>query len=202
MVNKKYNNYLKFDKPRSIMLHTILSSIVDSNINGSFAELGVYKGDTALIINEYAKNRNVYLFDTFDGFVLKDLKKENINEKLIDNFLDTSDMYVLERLANSIGSGNVIIKKGYFPDTAKGLESEMFSFVHLDADLKEPIEQGLLFFWPKLVCGGVLVIHDYISKKYPNVKKVLDTFFQNKQEIIYTLMGTVTGSAVIYKCKG
>jgi len=45
-------------------------------------------------------------------------------------------------------------------------------------------------------------VHDYISKKYPGVKIVVDDFFSKKQEIVYTLMGTVTGSAIIFKNRG
>jgi len=142
------------DKPRSRMLHTTLQMIVDNKIDGSFAEVGVFKGETAVIINKYAKNKKLYLFDTFEGFMAQDLSKEVLDKNKIDDFTDTSEQYVSEKLANTRGYGEVVIKKGYFPESAKGLENEHFAFVHLDADLKEPIQQGLIYFWPKLAEGG------------------------------------------------
>jgi O-methyltransferase len=172
--------------------------IVDSNIKGSFAEVGVYKGDTAVILNKYAKKRNLYLFDTFEGFSQKDLILEQLDENNIDNFNDTSIDYIMEKFTYFKGYGKIKIRKGYFPQTAKDINKK-FAFVHLDADLKEPIQQGLSFFWPKLTKGGIIVIHDYTSKKYPGVKIVVDKFCKKRKIFIYTLMGTNVGSAVIMK---
>jgi O-methyltransferase len=41
---------------------------------------------------------------------------------------------------------NCIIKKGFFPETAKGLE-DTFAFVSIDADLYEPIYNGLIYLY-------------------------------------------------------
>ena len=74
---------------------------------------------------------------------------------------------------------NVIIKKGYFPQSVigdKNLENESFCFVSLDADLYKPILEGLKFFYPKMVKGGVIVIDDYYSQLYSGVKKAVDEF--------------------------
>jgi O-methyltransferase len=42
---------------------------------------------------------------------------------------------------------NCIVRKGYFPETAEDLEDE-FVFVSIDADLYEPIYNGLCYFYP------------------------------------------------------
>jgi O-methyltransferase len=54
---------------------------------------------------------------------------------------------------------NCVIKKGYFPETAEGVE-EQFAFVSIDADLYEPIYQGLVYFYPRLEKGGYIFVHD------------------------------------------
>lgn len=69
-----------------------------------------------------------------------------------------------------------IIKKGYFPETARGLEEERFIFVNLDFDLFHPILEGLRFFYPRMVCGGVIVVHDFYSPGCPGVKEAIDVF--------------------------
>ena len=45
-------------------------------IQGSVAECGVYLGDFAYFINKYFSNRTMYLFDTFEGFDVRDVEKE------------------------------------------------------------------------------------------------------------------------------
>lgn len=45
---------------------------------------------------------------------------------------------------------NIIIKKGFFPDTAVDIE-DTFCFVHLDMDIYQSTMDGLHFFWSKMV---------------------------------------------------
>ena len=40
-------------------------------------------------------------------------------------------------------------------------EDMVFALVHLDCDLYAPMRAGLEFFYPKLVPGGFMIIHDY-----------------------------------------
>ena len=68
-----------------------------------------------------------------------------------------------------------VIRKGYFPETAEGLE-ESFCFVNLDFDLYQPIMAGLEYFTPRMVKGGVILIHDYFSETFKGVKKAVQEF--------------------------
>ena len=55
-----------------------------------------------------------------------------------------------------------MIRKGFFPRTIEEAEkNEKFCLVSLDADLYEPILEGLRFFYPRLSQGGYILIHDY-----------------------------------------
>lgn len=60
---------------------------------------------------------------------------------------------------------NCVIRKGYFPETADGLEME-FCFVNLDMDLYEPILERLRFFYPRMVNGVAILVHDYIMRDF------------------------------------
>lgn len=71
---------------------------------------------------------------------------------------------------------NCVIKKGWFPQSALGVEDE-FCFVNLDADLYEPILAGLRFFYPKMLRGGVILIHEYFSNGYVGVREAVSEFF-------------------------
>lgn len=127
----------------------------EKKIEGSVAELGVYRGDFARVINGIFSDRKLYLFDTFEGFSDEDLNFEIEHDLLtneIGKFSNTSVDYVLNKMPYR---QNCIIRKGYFPETAIGLEEECFAFVNIDVDLYKPIIAGLEWFWPRLVSGGV-----------------------------------------------
>lgn len=74
---------------------------------------------------------------------------------------------------------NVIIRKGFFPSTFLGLEEQKFIFVNLDFDLYAPIYAGLELFYPRMVKGGIILIHDYFTEIYHGVKVAVDDFEKN-----------------------
>lgn len=145
-----------------------------NHIMGSVAEAGVFRGEYAKEINRVFPDRNCYLFDTFTGFDEKDigLEKESSMVKEGSYMRSTSEELVLSRMPYP---DKIIIKKGYFPDTAVGIE-DSFAFVNLDMDLYQPTLSGLKFFYPKMEFGGVILIHDYFSEGYPNVKNAVAAF--------------------------
>ena len=50
--------------------------IYEQNLNGSVAECGVFRGDSAKYINEFFPDKKLYLFDTFEGFSETDIEYE------------------------------------------------------------------------------------------------------------------------------
>lgn len=138
-------------------------------VPGAIAELGVYKGDFSLELRRQFPGRTLYLFDTFEGFNADDIKIEtagSFSQSNSGDFTDTSAEYVLGRFDDT---SDIVLKKGYFPDTAAGLENEVFAFVSLDADLYAPTLAGLEFFYPRLSHGGAILLHDYGSRRFSGV---------------------------------
>jgi len=160
------------------------------------AELGVYKGKFARYINQYFPERRLYLFDTFEGFDNRDIAKEKSDNfsKGDQDFSDTSVAAVLQLMPFP---GQCQPVKGFFPESAKGIE-DSFVFVSLDADLYEPIYSGLQFFYPKLVQGGYIFIHDYNNDQYKGAKKAVQQFCK-EQQIGYVPLPDAGGSAIISK---
>lgn len=141
---------------------------------GSIAEAGVYQGLFAKEMNRRFSDRTCFLFDTFEGFSAKDYpyEKETSMTEGVNYLKKTSAEFVLEQMPYP---ECVVIKKGYFPDTASGIE-DLFVFVNLDMDLYKPTIEGLRFFYPKLVKGGIILIHDYFTEIFPNVEKAVADF--------------------------
>ena len=171
-----------------------IDNINNTNIPGAFAEIGVYQGYTSNIIHMLAPNRVLYLFDTFEGFPNQDL-----DGRSDDRFQDTGIDLVKSLIGNM---DNIEIRKGYFPETAQGLENEIFAFVMLDADLYMPTLKGLELFYNKLSPGGYIFLHDY-SASTPDgheTYKAVNDFMIDKQEGIVCIPDR-WGSAIICKNK-
>ncbi len=140
------------------------------------AEGGVYQGDFAKEINKCFPNNTIYLFDTFEGFDERDVKKEHEEGFSIfdKNHLNIKGVeVVLEKMPYP---DRVEIRKGYFPETAVGLDDGKFQFVNLDFDLYNPTLEGLRFFYSKLEDNGVILIHDYFNPGYTGIKQAVDDF--------------------------
>ena len=193
---KRQNFVFETDYIRASALELIANEIYDKNILGNVAELGVYRGDFAKYINMVFPDKKLYLFDTFEGFDTRDVKTEieyNYSTGKQD-FSETNVELVLEKMNNR---QNCIIKKGYFPETAIGI-NETFSFVSIDVDLYEPMYKGLQFFYEKLNTGGYIMVHDYNNKEYSGIKIALRKFSEEKK-VPYFPICDAWGSAVIMK---
>ena len=148
---------------------------------GSVAEAGVFQGEFAKHINAFFPDRKLFLFDTFEGFDKKDIdleKQYKFSDAKEKHLNITSVEMVLSKMKYL---DQVVIKKGYFPDTAKDID-EKFVFVNLDMDLYKPTLEGLRFFWPKMVKGGIILIHDFFSTEYAGVNKAIELFVRETPE--------------------
>lgn len=140
----------------------IAEMIKERNIEGDCAELGVYKGTFSALIKKWFPNKKMFLFDTFEGFSVEEIVKErqrgSNSETFLNAFKDTS-VELVEKNIND--NTNLIIKKGIFPDTTQDMEKNEFAFVSIDVDLEESIYNGLKWFYPRIVDGGIIMLHDY-----------------------------------------
>lgn len=137
------------------------------DVPGAAAELGVYRGDFARCMNALLPERKLYLFDTFSGFAPEEAS--GYGEGFVRAHQNTAVDRVLSALPHP---EQAVVRPGYFPQTAKGLE-ERFALVSLDVDLEESTYAGLRWFLPRMEPGGYLLLHDYNSPKLPGVRAAL-----------------------------
>lgn len=147
------------NNPRIASLEVASREIYDKKIQGAVAEAGVYRGGFAAYINQFFRDRSLYLFDTFEGFTARDIEKDKANGYTLRNAGYYGDTSVDLVLKNMPFADKVVIRKGNFPDTATGI-NEQFCFVSLDMDLYQPIKSGLEYFHPRLTGGGYIFVHD------------------------------------------
>jgi len=188
------NNY--FDYVRIATLELISFEINSKKLTGNIAELGVYKGKFGRYINQFFPDRRFYLFDTFEGFDKRDVKKEQM-EKYSSGEQDFSDTSVEKVLKIMPHPDKCVPVKGFFPESAKNIE-DSFVFVSLDADLYEPTYNGLSYFYPRMVHGGYVFVHDFNNDAYKGARKAVERFC-DENHINYLPIPDSMGSAVIVK---
>ena len=145
---------------------------------GAVAECGVFTGAFAAVINRCFPGRRLWLFDTFDkpdlGACVPDVRRKLPHPE------------------------QAVFKQGLFPDTAMtdpGLQTCSFLFVNLDFNLYAPTLDGLAFFYPKLVRGGAILVHDTLTS--PDVNEAVACFCNNAN--VHALPAGDGFSAVIMK---
>ena len=188
---KKYTDRIRF---YNIWLQ--IRRIEQDQVEGDFAELGVYKGETAKIIRLCAPKRKLHLFDTFDGFPAGDLADETgkASGYTSRHFADTS----VEKVQGLLGfSKSIVFHKGYFPDTTTGLEDVTFAFVSMDVDLAKPTKAGLEYFYPRMAPGGCILIHDY-NNDWPELVNAVNNYVNNIPESLIPL-ADADGTVMIVK---
>ncbi len=195
--NNKHNNGGDIARLWSFILNC--KQIITEDIKGDFAELGVWRGNTAAILAHYASltNKKLLLFDTFEGFKKEDLT--GIDAKQTIAFDNTS----IEMVKTNIGNNNnaCIYIKGFFPDSInENHSSRQYSIVSLDCDLYAPTKAGLNFFYKRMPKGAMFFLHDYSSLFWEGSKLAIDEFCKEKNEYVI-LMPDKSGSAFIRKSK-
>jgi len=194
-----------FTKSRYRFLLDQAEIIYTNNINGSVAEVGVWRGDYARYINSYFFDRDLYLFDTFaeydsayDEHDIREDEKRNLCGTLLSDpnvFRDTSIEYVRSILPYP---EKAIFKVGYFPESASNVDCK-FAFVNLDVNLYSTTLKALEFFYPKMSKGGVILCHDFFSWDVEPGASIAVKEFCNKYSICYIAIGDRLSVAII-KC--
>lgn len=137
------------------------------------AEAGVYRGGTARLICEVKGAARLHLFDVFETLQAPAPSDSEAAREISGYFgpFHARESQVAELLAPY---DCVALHAGCFPDTARVLDDERFSFVHLDLDLESGTSDALEFFYPRLLPGGFLIGDDY---NMAGVRRAFDRYF-------------------------
>lgn len=153
------------------------NEIKQKNVEGDIAEVGVFKGTFAKLINATFQNKKFFLFDTFESFENEEFEEEVLKGRCTQNFremfLGTSVKSVVDKM---IFPEKCFPRIGFFPDTALGLEDTKFAFVSIDVDLEKSILEALRFFYPRLNQGGAIFVHDYNNRFLGGVKDAVKKY--------------------------
>ncbi|MDO4328771.1 MAG: TylF/MycF/NovP-related O-methyltransferase [Lachnospiraceae bacterium] len=166
-------------------------------VAGNVAELGCYQGDLAWQFNILMPDRKLYLFDTFEGFDERDIAKEqelNCSPAKIGQFSQAKEERLMERMPVP---EQVIVKKGWFPESAFDMEDEKFALVHIDACLYQPTYCGIQFFFPRMSQGGVILLSGYEDTSYTGVRRAVQDLEEKYGAFLLLPLGDLKGTVMI-----
>lgn len=147
------------------MLHKVCEiSMQCLDIDGDIAEVGVWRGSVGIVFGEIFENKNIYLFDTFDGIPYSnahdnmhrqgDFGKNDRNPNYFTSFDEVKETLSIYK--------NIQLYQGIFPsDTSRYIIDKKFSLVHLDVDVYQSYYDSLNFFYPRMNNGGLILFDDY-----------------------------------------
>ena len=178
-----------------------------AHVSGAVAEVGVELGYTSEMLNRTFPDSKLYLYDSFDGFddaaIMEEGEKFGLPLDFSDRWRmrrpepDVCRQLVLRRLPNR---ENVVVRQGLFPNTAYENDSDVvFAFVVLDVDLYKTTLEGIEFFWPRLVNGGYLMVHDYNTDYLKGVHDAVADAEEKLGNFIRVPIPDEGGSLVIQK---
>ena len=169
------------------------------DLPGAVAEAGVFKGYFSRLINSKFRGDRLYLFDSFEGFIVEEAEYEqssgHCDKEFVEIFKDTSVETVLEKMPYK---EQCVVKKGFFPQSAEGIE-EVFKFVSIDFDFEQSIYDALKWFYPKMVVGGCIFIHDYNEPSLLGVKRAVQKYEREVGSLIKIPIADKCGTLIVYK---
>ena len=170
----------KVTEDRCYVLYTLSKHSLE--IDGDFAECGVYKGGTSFLLSTVIKNskkqKQFHLFDTFQGMPKSANDDPSVHKE--SDFNDTSETHV----KNFLKDFNFVkLHAGLIPSTFEDINEKNFSFVHIDVDLFQSVFDCCNFFYKRMNPGGIMIFDDYGFKGYQlAARKAVDDFFSDKSE--------------------
>jgi len=195
--DKKFSDF--YDKYVGKNVHSydrkyFLSQLVKltKHLGGDIAECGVFEGASSYLMFERIENqqKKMHLFDSFEGL--------SAPNDIDGGYWSEGSLSVSEKTVrgNLPDSERILYYKGWIPEKFHQVDKIKFSFVHLDVDLYQPTYDSLVFFYPRMEPGGIIVCDDYGFDSCPGAKRALDEFFLDKIEKIIKVP---TGQAFIIK---
>jgi len=196
---RKVVNYTICNRNRTFATINAVEFIIKNKIDGDLIECGVYKGGQImamiLTLNQLNEERNIYLYDTFDGMprpedwekrLIKNSPKaiEKFNRYKIDNHRSSWCKASIEEVEKNIStikynSNKVHFIKGMVEDTLPKSNHEKIALLRLDTDFYFSTKIELEMLYPLLDRKGILIVDDY--GHWSGAKKAVDEYiFDNK----------------------
>lgn len=183
-------------KERVFALCDSVRYLVRNSIPGDVVECGVWKGGSmmaaAMVLMKLQAERNLWLFDTFDGMppstnVDVDYHGKTVADRMSNDGIAPGEKWVygaldeVRRNLRSTGYPDTRISfvEGKVEDTIPAKAPDTIALLRLDTDWYESTYHELQHLYPRLVVGGVLIIDDY--GHWAGARKAVDRYIEENR---------------------
>lgn len=161
-----------FDKLK-LLADTYLSV---AHLPGDIADLGVMQGGTSLVLRRLAPDKNLHLFDTWNGTPYDDPLCHHKKGEWSASLEDCKKLVGEDKLTHywqgvfpyDMGLSKPGINLAAVPDS--------YCFVYIDMDTEQATRDALEFFWPRMVSGGKILLDDFGWEPCAGVQKAVEEF--------------------------
>lgn len=176
--------------------HEAVKYITEHGIEGAITECGVWRGGSTMamlytLLNRQVTNRDIYLYDTFEGMSEPGEADRAYSGDAASTLLEKSDrndprsvwcyadLEDVQRNILSTGypADRIQFVKGKVEDTIPSTIPEKIALLRLDTDWYESTLHELEHLYPRLQSGGVLLIDDY--GHWQGAKKAVDEYIRD-----------------------
>ena len=164
------------------------------DLPGDVVEFGCYEGDTSILLADVLREQPdkwLYLYDSFEG-----LPEKTAEDKSADGWrfqageLKASPDTVRSKF-KKYDLPEPVIVKGWFNELENSDLPAEISFALLDGDFYESIKTSLELVAPRMVVGGVIVVHDYRNARLPGSALAVNEFLaEHKGEYTFRIAAT------------
>lgn len=159
-----------------------ISKLVQTT-KGAFIECGFGMGKSFSAISYLAESsgREIYGFDTFEGFPRIESKDISLRNPKKGQW-NVRTLKEAERQIKSLGISNLKFEliKGPVEVTIPAFTAKNYklqiALLHIDLDLYSGYQIALEKFYPFLTSGSIICIDDYNQAKWPGCQKAVDEF--------------------------
>ena len=208
-------------KPYTITGYERIYSLIESvryilhnDIKGDFIECGVFKGGSMMaialtLLDEGIKDRELYLFDTFEGMPIPgekdiDLKgRPAIKKYLKKKISDTKTSWVnasLKSVKNTMAltgypMDKVHFVKGLVENTIPKKAPDTIALLRLDTDWYKSTIHEMIHLYPRVSPKGILIVDDY--GHFKGAREAVDEFFKKNKMAPFLHRIDYTGRLII-----
>lgn len=195
---KKVRPYTMTSPERIFSLCEAVKYIQEKRIEGEVVECGVWKGGSMMAVAETLlrsgdSNRELYLFDTFEGMPPPTEHDVDIAGGTAESLLDSADkerdesvwcratLDIVKDALSGTGypSEKIHYVKGMVEQTIPQFAPDKIALLRLDTDWYESTKHEMEHLFPRLAKGGVLIIDDY--GHWQGARKAVDEYLEKNQ---------------------